>query len=279
MASSAQAGTSAKGAAAAISLRVRIRIFWPCAATRRRLPRRGPLYMVRAVPCKRRAYDRGERSAARARDPALASGDRRAHRRHGAGGRRDAPDRVRPLDRRMAAGDRHPAAAFRRAMAERVRQIPLDAAVPAPQRRHEPCRLQDDLLVGMGAPPARARDRGGVPAAVLVLPVARLGLTPAAREIMGDLRPGRAAGRGRLVDGRLGPGEPGRGLAISPRNPPRAGVRDLRGDWLDAAEPFGTRRGRGAPAPTVERRGTAGAGTGADLSRRAGRWAARWIRL
>src|ERR1043166_8387841 len=114
----------------------------------------------------------------------------------------------------------------------------------------------------MGAPPARARDRGGVPAAVLVLPVARLGFTRAAREIMGDLRPGRASGRGRLVDGRLGPGEPGRGLAISPRDPPCTCGRDLRGDCLDAAKPFGTCRGRGASAPTVERRGTAGSRAG-----------------
>src|ERR1043166_6811779 len=122
----------------------------------------------------------------------------------------------------------------------------------------------------MGAPPARARDRGGVLAAVLVLPVARLGLTPAAREIMGDLRPGRAAGRGRLVDGGLGPGEPGRGLAISPRDPPCTCGRDLRGDCLDAAEPLATRRGRGAGAPALGRRWTAGAGAGADLSWRTG---------
>ena len=50
-----------------------------------------------------------------------------------------------------------------------------------------------------------------------------------------DLRPRRAAGRGRLVDGGLGPVAAGRGFAISAGDASGAGAAHLRRDRLDAA--------------------------------------------
>ena len=60
-------------------------------------------------------------------------------------------------------------------LAGRIREIPGHPAIPRTQPRHEPRRVQDDLLVGMDAPAAGALDRRGVPAAVSVFSCARLG--------------------------------------------------------------------------------------------------------
>ena len=53
------------------------------------------------------------------------------------------------------------------------------------QSRDEPRRVQDDLLVGMDAPPARPADRRRLPAAVPVVLVARLARARAARPAVG----------------------------------------------------------------------------------------------
>src|SRR6202040_623555 len=84
------------------------------------------------------------------------------------------------------------------------------------QRRHESRRVQDDFLVGMEPPAARARDRGGLPAAVSLVPLARRSGGGPEAAFVADLRPRRAAGRGRLVDGGLGSLATGRGFTISP---------------------------------------------------------------
>ena len=68
----------------------------------------------------------------------------------------------RPLDHRMASGRRRPAAARRRRLACGIRQVPGLAAVRGAEPRHDPRRVQGDLLVGMGPPPARPRHRRGL---------------------------------------------------------------------------------------------------------------------
>ena len=59
-------------------------------------------------------------------------------------------------------------------LAGRVQGLSGDPAIPGTQPRHEPRRVQDDLLVGMDAPAAGALDRRRVPAAVPLFPLARL---------------------------------------------------------------------------------------------------------
>src|SRR3954468_23963762 len=87
----------------------------------------------------------------------------------------------------------------------------------------------------MEPPPARAGDWSRLPPAVPVLPVARRLECGAETALVADLRPRRAAGRGRLVDGGLGAFAARGGLAIPPRHAPRAGAPDLCCDRLDAA--------------------------------------------
>jgi hypothetical protein len=47
-------------------------------------------------------------------------------------------------------------AALGRGLVGRVRALPCEFAVPEPQSRHEPPRVQVDLRLGMGPSPARA---------------------------------------------------------------------------------------------------------------------------
>ena len=85
------------------------------------------------------------------------------------------------------------------------------------------------------------------------------------------VRRGRAAGRGRLVDGVVGPRRPGQRVAVPPGVPPDARLRDLCGDPVDrararlraAAEPVPRRLRLTARRPRHSR-------AAADLSRRAG---------
>ena len=66
------------------------------------------------------------------------------------------------VDHRVAAGDRRAAADGRRRLDRRVREVPGDAAVRGAEPRHDARRVQDDLLVGVGPPPARPGDRRGL---------------------------------------------------------------------------------------------------------------------
>src|SRR5665811_2024479 len=89
----------------------------------------------------------------------------------------------------------------------------------------------------MDAPPAGARDRGRVPAAVPVFPGARLDSAAAAPAAMDHLCRRRRTRRGRLVDGRLGPRRQhaDQGLAIPAGVPYDASLRDLCGGVVDRA--------------------------------------------
>src|SRR5262249_7055833 len=100
----------------------------------------------------------------------------------------------------------------------------------------------------MDAPSARARHWRGVSAPVPVLSLARMGRAAVACAAVDDFRAGRAARGGRLVDGRLRPGEPGRRLTIPAWDAPRARLRDLRGNRLDLAESRRTAGPAGADA-------------------------------
>src|SRR5262249_12628877 len=95
----------------------------------------------------------------------------------------------------------------------------------------------------------------GVPAAVSVLSLARLGRAFAAAAAVVHFRAGRAARRSRLVDGGVRPRRAGGGLTISPRDSSPARLPDLRGDHL-----HGAADGRA--------RGAATAGTGSHSRRR-----------
>src|SRR5216683_564251 len=205
----------------------------------------------------------------------VAARGRRADRDHGAGRRRHAPDRIRALDCRVEAGYRRSATAQSGTMDRGVRRLQDYTAISRTQRRHESGRVQDHLLVGMEPPVARARDRRRLFAAVSLVPLARCvehGLKAAA---VADLRPWRAAGRGRLVDGGLRAFAAGRGFAISSRDPSGAGAADFRMHRLDAAA-------TGEPAVIAcifaaedHRRRSRGADLRAALSGRAGRGPAR----
>src|SRR6266852_6474871 len=82
---------------------------------------------------------------------------------------------------------------------------------------------------------AWACDRRGLSVAVSVFPVARRDGCRVEAAAVADLRPWRAAGRGRLVDGRLRPFRAHGGVAISPGDASGAGVVDLRRHRLDLA--------------------------------------------
>ena len=139
----------------------------------------------------------------------------------------------RAVDRRMEAGDRHVAADQRGRVAGRVRQVQDHSAVPAAQQRDDASRVQDDLLVGVDAPADGAADRRRVSAAVPVVSGEGLDRAGPALAAMGDLRPRRAARRGRLVDGRVGARPSASGLAIPAGDASDSRLRDLRGRAVD----------------------------------------------
>src|SRR5215213_9328070 len=104
----------------------------------------------------------------------------------------------------MEAGHWHAAALERERVANRIRQVQDDPAVSASQQRDDTGRVQDHLLVGMGAPADGPADRRGVPAAVPVVSDEGLDRAGFALATMDDLWPWGAARRRRLVDGRVG---------------------------------------------------------------------------
>src|SRR5712671_2834949 len=205
----------------------------------------------------------------------VAARARRADRDHGAGRRRHASDRIRALDCRVEAGYRHSAAAQSGTMDRGVRRLQDDTAISRTQRRHESGGVQDHLLVGMEPPGARARDRRRLFAAVSLVPLARYAEHGLAAAAVAGLRPWRAAGRGRLVDGGLGAFAACRGFAISSRHPSGAGAPDFRMHRLDAAAAGGPAVIGCILAAEDHRRGSRGADLCAALSGRAGRGLAR----
>src|SRR5580700_4036370 len=91
----------------------------------------------------------------------------------------------------------------------------------------------------MEPPDARARDRRGLSAAVSLVDVARGSGRGFEAAVVADLRSRRAAGRGRLVDGGVRTFAAGRGIAVSSRDPSRAGSPDLYRHRLDRAPAVG----------------------------------------
>ena len=113
---------------------------------------------------------------------------------------------------------RHPAAHPRR-LESRVRSLPGDAAISRGRRagRDDARRLQVHLLLGMGPPACSAGSSASSsspasPGSPLRRAIPK-GYRLAAR---GIVRPRRAAGRGRLVHGHVGPRGPDRGQPLSP---------------------------------------------------------------
>ncbi len=86
---------------------------------------------------------------------------------------------------------------------------------------------------------AGAPGRRGVPAAVPLLPVARLDRAAAEVAAVAAVRVGRAARRGRLVDGVVGARRARQRVAIPARLSSDARLRDLCRDPVDRAAAFG----------------------------------------
>src|SRR5690606_15263489 len=81
-------------------------------------------------------------------------------------------------------------------------QVPVDdGAVFGREPGYGSCGVQGYLLVGVGAPAAWPRDRRGVRTAAGLLLADRAGDEEAASAPARSVRPGRAAGADRLVDG------------------------------------------------------------------------------
>src|SRR5215216_5558341 len=104
----------------------------------------------------------------------------------------------------MEARHWHAAALERERVANRIRQVQDDPAISASQQRDDTGRVQDHLLVGMGAPADGTADRRGVPAAVSLVPGEGLDRAWFALAALDDLWAWRAARRCRLVDGCVG---------------------------------------------------------------------------
>ncbi len=135
------------------------------------------------------------RVAVRRGCPRVRAGERwRGHPPHGLGA----------LHHRVAADHGGGAAALGRRLAGSVREVPADPAVPARQPGHEPGGLQAHLLVGVDASLSRAPGRSGLSRAVPVLPGDGPCLARAPAEARRAARPGRTAGRHRLVHGAVG---------------------------------------------------------------------------
>src|SRR5216683_8204623 len=274
-----QTTTSTSRAMVPKNLRVRMVMAKMCGPLQVGAPcaREGADYKGRANSFKRSFDDRYFRTTG-ITDPRrqmVAVRDRRADRDHGAGRRRHAPDRIRALDCRVEAGHRNSAAAQSGAMDRGVRRLQDYTAISRTQCRHEPGGVQDHLLVGMEPPVARARDRRRLFAAVSLVPLARYPEHGLAAAAVADLRPWRAAGRGRLVDGGLRTVATGRGFANSSRHPSGAGAADFRMHRLDTAAADGPAVIGCIFAAEDRRRGSRGADLRAALSGRIGRGLAR----
>ena len=187
----------------------------------------------------------------------------------GADRRRDASDRFRPVDHRVAAAARCHPAARRRCLAGGLRQIPRDPGISHRQCRDDARAVQIHLLVGVGSPLSRPLHRRRVLSALSVLClepqhraralVAAPGAVPARR------RPGGA----RLVHGQVGAGGPGGCQPVPAGGASVAGGRHLRRRLVDrlghratparavmaeAGEPPGRRPGGTGVRPDRRRR-------------------------
>ena len=201
----------------------------PCA-------RGGADYKGRANSFKRGFDDRyfSTTSTTPRRCPLVAALHRRADRDHGAGRWRHASHRIRTFDCRVETGHRHAAAAQSGAVDAGVRRLQDHSAISRTQCRHESRRIQDDFLVGMEPPAARARDRACLSAAVSLVPVARGVECRHQTAALDDLWPRRAARRGRLVDGGFRALATGGSFALSSRHSSGARAVHFRKHRLDA---------------------------------------------
>src|SRR5215208_570847 len=118
----------------------------------------------------------------------------------------------------------------------------------------------------MGASSARPPDRRGVSISLPLVSVARLGRAHAEVAALGDLCARRGAGRRGMVDGRLRPGGARQRLAVPPRLPSDAGLRDLRGTDLDGTAAAAAKARRRAGAYWHHGGRFTLSGCGADLS-------------
>src|ERR1700682_2426779 len=134
----------------------------------------------------------------------------------------------------METGHRNFATAQPGAMDRGVRRLQDHPSISRTECRDDTRRIQDDLLVGMEPSAAWARDRRRLSAALSLVPLARRLERGCEAPVVADLRPRRAAGRGRLVDGGFGPVAAGRGFAVSARYPSGAGDAPFCGRRLGA---------------------------------------------
>ena len=148
-------------------------------------------------------------------------------RRHGAGddrarGRHPA-DRLGTFDYGMGSGPGCVAADQQCRVAASVRPLSADSAVRPGERRLRPCRVQADLLAGVGPSSVGPTDRSGVPWPAGLVLGNRSNRASAARLARPALPAWGASGPDRLDHGRLRlPAGQHRRIAISIGDPPRA---------------------------------------------------------
>ena len=165
---------------------------WPLAATDQTCPRPRPLPEP-ATTCHARAPRPRAETVARRAGPSDRGDDfdRRGHQAH----------RFGPVHHRVAADLGRRPAVERRRLAGGFRRLSENPRIYRAQARHEPRRIQDHLLVGMGASFSRPADRRRVLRAVRGVLDRRLysARTAAAARLPVPAR--RVSGRGRLVHG------------------------------------------------------------------------------
>src|SRR5690242_4345369 len=118
-------------------------------------------------------------------------------------------------------------------MADGVSEISGNSAVPSAKRWNESCRLQDHLLVGVGAPDPRPYDWHRFLFTLRVVSVAALDPTQSSRRAMDDLGSWRTAGGHRLVDGGIRSRRSRRSFPISAGGASHACLPDLCRSGLD----------------------------------------------
>ncbi len=136
--------------------------------------------------------------------------------------RGDAPHRIGAVDHGVEAADGRRAAAHACRLARGFQQVQADPAICRDVPGHGPRTLPDDLPVGMDAPAHRsaARSRAGGSARVLL--AARTTAHPPEMADARHLRPWRASGLRRLVDGLVGTVGARGGRAGAPCHAPAA---------------------------------------------------------
>ncbi len=145
----------------------------------------------------------------------------------------DANYRLGALDHGMGSDHGRRSADQRRRVARSVCEVSAHSAIRARKPRHESRRLQEHLLVGVGASPARPSARCRLLRAVHSVRRARRHSAQRLAAHACPVRARRTSGLRRLVDGGERTRDARERLAIPSRHPPRRGAATARRHSLD----------------------------------------------